>query len=970
MKSHWSRVTVCAVAILFQLAATVSAQQVQRGSIAGSITDDTGAALPGVNVTVTSPALQVPQIVRVSNERGEYQVLDLPAGTYRVAYELSGFATLVREGIELTTGFAARVDASMKLASVAETITVAGETPLVDVTSTRGGTTVSNDMIALVPGNQNFRDVMLMVGGVTSVRPPMTGQISTEAGGFTGKTYGQNSGTALIEGVKMNPNESPDFTTFEEVDVKTFGNTADVDTPGASVQLVLKSGGNQFHGKYTEIAQHERFSSDNIDDKLRAQNITIADSLIYYNDLAADLGGRIIRDRLWFYGAARDFRNESKVTGFSRNPGADGVYGTVDDTPATTAPGHTSATLKISYQATPKNRFIGYIQYNGDYYQLGQGRFVPEESTIWLRQHSMEEKPIEWQGALSNKWYVNMMWGHGGYDARRTYVGGWEPNCRFACPNRFDRNTGQITGPDFSGASTRRNIPKRNQITGSVNYIPNDFWGAHAMQAGYRVWKGVQFYRNPGGPESTGIGEFRLVYDTVGGVPHRPVEFVARNYPVEGENVQNVYALYLMDSWRPSRRVTFNLGVRWDKQVHYVPAQTKVQGTFGTSGEFPKVEAGTYSAFAPRVGMAFDVTGDGRTVVKGTYGWFNDDLGVNGYAQQFNVNSIVDVTYRWRDLNNDGEYQAGEVNFDLNGSDFLSVSGATNNFVNPDLRLPHTHEASASIERELGRGLSVRGLYVHKRVIDSFQNVNTLRPASVYDQAFTRRDPGPDGVLNNADDGDMITIYDYNPAYRGAAFVRNMNVNGREDVFNNFELMFTRRLAGNWFANTSLLATKYHRWLVSVRQSPNDDVNALDSTWEMSVRLAAGYNLPRGFVVSTLYQGYNGLPRQRTYVFRAADPAGGRAFPSSGTITMRMEPYGATRGPARHIANLRFAKDFALGGGRKITTGLDAFNAFNSNIPWAVGGGSGLTDASGPTYGFVTKILEPRVFRFSVGFEF
>jgi hypothetical protein len=311
------------------------------------------------------------------------------------------------------------------------------------------------------------------------------------------------------------------------------------------------------------------------------------------------------------------------------------------------------------------------------------------------------------------------------------------------------------------------------------------------------------------------------------------------------------------------------------------------------------------------------------------------------------------------------------VNFDPNGSDFLSVTGATSNRVNPNLRLPHTHETSASLERELGSGMSIRGLFVYKKVVDGYQNVNVLRPYSVYDRQFTRRDRGPDGARNTADDGSPITIYDYNPSYRGAAFVANENTNGRQDTYKNMEVMLSKRQNGRWFANTSLLATKNPRWLVTVVQSPNDEINALDETWDPSYRLAGGHNLPKGLIVSTLYQAYSGLQRQRTNVFRAADPAGGPAFPSSGTITMRMEPFGTKRGPARHIVNLRVAKDFNLGAGRKIMTGVDAFNAFNSNVPWGGGGqGSGITDASRPTYGYVVQIVAPRVLRFTVGYEF
>lgn len=965
--------------VLLLAMSTAVVGQTLRGQIAGTVKDETGAALPGVSVILTSPAIQVPQILRVSDAEGEYLFTDLPAGTYRVTYDLDGFATLVREGIVLTTGFAARVDVVLKVATLAETIMVLGESPLVDLTNTRGGTTVSQDLIAAIPNNLNYQDVLLMVGGTYQNTPPLTGDIRAGVGGGSGvRTYGAGGGTNMIEGVRMNPNEVPDFTTFEEVDVKTFGNTADVDVPGAAINLVVKSGGNQFHGRYSEIAQHHRFQSNNLDATLRAQGVSAGDSIRYYNDLAGDLGGRIVRDRVWFYGAVRDYRNKRTQIGYSRDAGPDGVYGTIDDTPSEAPARHLSTTIKVSYQATPKHRFIGFWQYNPDYeYEARGDRFTPYESNIKEIQTSQEKKPIEWQGALSNRWLVNMMYAHGGYSADywfpKEYLDVWK-----GVPTRFDRTTRQNTGPSFHSTAVHRRAPTRDQLTGSVNYLPaGSFLGAHALQAGYRLYWGTQLYRNPHDPaRNGGIGEYQLIYDTVGGVPHQPMEIAVRNFPVDGESYQNIYAAYVQDTWTPSKRLTLNLGLRWERNVHYVPPQVKVQGRFGTSGTFPKIDAGTFAAFAPRVGVAFDLSGDGKTAAKGTYGWFNHQLNLNGYSLSFSQNSVVIYNYRWRDLDGNDDYTEGEVNLDLNGPDFLSVSGGTNNVVNPDQRLPHTHEATASLERELGAGLSVRGLFVYKRVVDDIQNVNILRPYSAWNQVFTRRDPGGDGILNTADDGGVITVYDFDPAYRGAAFVRNMNINtspDREDTFKNIEVMLTKRQTGKWFANTSFLVTKNHRFLVKVVQSPNDLINDLDETWDLSFRLAGGYRLPLGINVSTLYQAYSGLQRQRTNVFRAADPAGGPRLPSSSTITLRMEPFGATRGEARHIVNLRAAKDFRLGGDRTFNVGVDAFNAFNSNVAWGSppgGGANGIDDASGPTYGYVVNVVKPRVLRFGVSFEF
>jgi hypothetical protein len=344
------------------------------------------------------------------------------------------------------------------------------------------------------------------------------------------------------------------------------------------------------------------------------------------------------------------------------------------------------------------------------------------------------------------------------------------------------------------------------------------------------------------------------------------------------------------------------------------------------------------------------------------------------FAQQYNQNSVVTTVYRWRDQDGNDDYTPGEVNLDPNGPDFLSISGVTSNVVNPDLRLPHTHEVTGAIERELPGNMSLRGLYVYKRAVEQFATVNTRRPYSTYDQVFTRRDPGPDGVFGNADDGGPFVVYDYNPAFRGSNFVANMLVNAdRSDAFHNFEVMLNRRLENRWFAFTSFLATKFNQWLVLVPQSPNDDYFPRNDTWELSYRLAAGYELPLGFNVSTLYQAFSGIPDSRTYLFRAADPQGGPSLPSSGSITARMEPFGTRRGEGRHIVNLRAAKAFRFGGNQTLTLELDAFNALNSNVAWGgnvAAGGSGINYQSGPTFGYVTAIVQPRSLRFGVAFDF
>src|SRR6185369_1011743 len=180
-------------------------------------------------------------------------------------------------------------------------------------------------------------------------------------------------------------------------------------------------------------------------------------------------------------------------------------------------------------------------------------------------------------------------------------------------------------------------------------------------------------------------------------------------------------------------------------------------------------------------GLAWDLGGFG--VVKATYGLYNYMLG-DTYDDTFNGNATANAVFTWHDLNGDKLYQPGEVNLNVNSSDFRSITAASNQVLNPNLKSPNTWETTVSWERQLAANTGLRLMYVNKLVSDSIVNstnnlvsINTLRPYSAWSVPITRRDPGPDGVLGNADDAGSVTLYDYTSAYRGAAFVNAQTVN-------------------------------------------------------------------------------------------------------------------------------------------------------------------------------------------------
>jgi hypothetical protein len=235
----------------------------------------------------------------------------------------------------------------------------------------------------------------------------------------------------------------------------------------------------------------------------------------------------------------------------------------------------------------------------------------------------------------------------------------------------------------------------------------------------------------------------------------------------------------------------------------------------------------------------------------------------------------------------------------------------------------------------------------------------------VYNIPLNRRDPGPDGVLNNADDGGVVTIHDYDPAYRGAAFVRNVIMNSPEtDKIQTVEFAVTKRMSNRWSAQSSFFAVKNDRWLELFIETPNNEYFPKDETWDWGGNLTGSYLLPGDVRISGFLQSKAGAKGARTNIFRAVDPDGGPPLRQLSTVTLRLEPTGSQRTPTMTSINLRVSREFGLGGSRRVGIDVDAYNVLNAATASAV------TWASGPTFGYVTDVIPARVIRFGGRFSF
>jgi outer membrane receptor protein involved in Fe transport len=954
----WRSVVAVAGCVL-ALAGTASGQSVSSGTIHGTIRDQSGGVLPGVTATLSSPSLQVPQLVQVTDAEGQYRFVDLPAGTYLLKFELTGFSTLIREDLRLTVGFTARVDESMKVGAMEESVTVSGQSPIVDITSTSAAVAFTKEALEEIPRGRDLQNVLAMAPGVTQDTMDVGGSTlaqrqDTASYGVEAQPKLQYEGMNIAMGADQNTPIYFIDNSLEEVQVRTSGNDAEVSTPGVSMIAIMKSGGNTYHGSYRASYQPDRLQANNLNAELRRQNIGAPPELKKFYDVAGDLGGRIIRDRLWFYGGYAKQTKSEGTLGFAADPGPDGQYLTPDDTQAYFESSLYQYSLKMSYQPSRNNRLV-YAWQRGvkAQPQNGGGRLRPLEATRDYKNPTAIQK-AEWQSTVTPRLLLNAMGGYAGYvtdyDAGRSHA-------RPDKPSRQELETGLFTGSHVQHQGKTRD---RYQAEASASFFPGrSFAGQHDFKTGVSIY----WDRTSDDWLDNVAGNYVLITDR--GVPAR---IRAYNTPAAPKDNEDIYAWYLKDSWRATDKLTLNLGLRWEYQHSYLPEQD-----YAGARDFPtvfpakhvdKLDVQTFNRVVPRVGVAYDI--DGKSVVKATWGLYNYILG-DTYGDVFAATATANAVFLWHDVNNDRLWTPNESNLSLGSGnpDFVSITAASNYELSPELKQPNTWETTASYERELAPSLAVRVMYINKIIEGNIETINAKRPYSAYNVPITRRDPGPDGVLGNSDDAGPVTMYDYAASFSGATFVSNKRVNAdNTDRFNSVEFSLTKRASSRWMAQASYFAVKNHRWLTGNFQHPNDEFFPLDETWSWAGSVSGTYRFPYDVSVSGFLQSRSGVKGQRTYQFRAADPDGGPRIAQSNTITLRLEPYGTRQLSPFNILNFRANKDFRLTGGRRFSIDFDVFNLLNSATP------TGAEFLSGPAFGYATGVTPPLITRIGARFTF
>ena len=958
--------------------------QGENASIIGVVTDNSGAVIPGATVTLTSPALQVPQVTTKTDAQGNYRFVLLPApGVYKLKFEETGFSTIVRPDITLTVGFTAKVDPVMSVGAVSAEIVVNSAGPVVNTVSTAVTSTLQAETLNFVPKPLGMQDLLSMAAGVSlGGGSPDVGdsdlaialKVETDSIGVGGNVADILQPELRIEGINTltehagNGRVYLDSMAIGEAELKTSGNNAEVGLPGVAQQAVMKSGSNTFHGDAQGDFERPSLQANNITaaeaappNNLKFGNPLAGDA---YYDYAADLGGRIIRNKLWFYGGlSKQLINQGQAS-FKGGPDASGCWTCADAPNALLLSDLPQYDDKVSYQLTSGTKVL--------FSQLWGRKLLNNQSgtpTVPLPASQYELQPghvwdVSVNSILSPRMVLMGEYGVAVYDVDYepqsvSQIGqfGFTKGAEFAgSPSEEELSNKLFTGPYPTLDNDKPQDIREMPIT--MTYIPAvpHLGGHHEFAFGTDDYWDFQGSRLT---HDNASGDYLLGFKN--GLPD---QITVYNFPIPTSTTSlNSLALYATDTWT-IKQVALDLGVRWDRYHAFNPSQTKPAGQFADlfpAKTFPYTDLLTWNDVVPRIGAAWNVGGKGKTVIKGFFGIFGDTPG-DTYGNPYNSNAQASFTYAWNGPCQPTaalapvEYLCDATPAFLSSLPSLtaiSASGAQSEVLNSALKQDRVHEYDASAERQIASNMAVTVSYIFHGVYNNYPV-----DANGVDIGHTYNTPVQFTQFN----GQPITLYTY---AKGSGKLANEQLNApssRPDTYNTILVSFAKRTSAKWSAAASFWDTKDHMWInetAGLYGDPNSWFFPIDDIWNWGFNANAYYNLPKGFAVSSFLTMQSGTPGQQTQVF------GSTATLTQGAETVNVGPYGQFRGPVINNLSAKVAKDFSIGERYHVEANFQVFNLLNSSAAVSTNFLTGAT-----TFGVITSLISPRVGRFGLKFSF
>ncbi len=916
--------------------------QVQTGSILVRALDEQGAVLPGVTVTISSPVLVAGQMTSVTDTGGTVRFPSLTPGVYSVKLELQGFQTLVRENVIVSVGQTTPLELTLKVAAVEETITVTGESPVVDTTSGNVSVTLSQDLLQRTPGGRDIWSLVeYKVPGLISSRPDVGGSAGGLQGAMVARGTPNSQNVQFLNGINVGDPAAIgytgfyyDYDAFEEIQVSTGAHDLSVPSAGVFLNMVTKSGTDRYQGKASFFWQGDATQSTNVNENLlRFGFRKDAGAVNYVSDATAQLGGPIVKNKLRFFGSYRDWRVHVNVPGFPEEEYTD----------------MKSGLSNVAWQMTQNNRFTGFYarQY---YYKPNRGASANNNPTSnWKEDDVFDITQGLWNSVLSNRSYL---------DARFTFNRIFFPlYLKGNDQALFDQATGFQDRNNTIGYVFER---RRFQMNANYQYyLDNWLGGRHEFRVGF------DHAHMPTKTEVYRYDDLNLSWNSALG---RGTEVTLFNSPVNSKATVDQTALFAQDNFT-IRRLTLMAGVRWERVEAYLPEQSSPPSRWfpDLQRTFPEVrDIINWKTAGPRFSAVYDLQGTGRTAVKANWGRYYYTVS-SGVTNAVNPNFSVSERYVWNDLNGDLHFQPGEQ------GQLLSRAGGLTTSYDPDLKRPYTDEFATGVDHELIPNLRLSAIFTYRKEKEQYGNVDVGVPFSAYTPVSVP-DIGRDGLAGTADDT-TITVFNQDRATLGQNRIIITNDDRLSQTYRGLEITANKRFSNRWQMLVGYTVSKTEVEAANGVANPNALINAkgvigIDRTH--TLKITASYLLPGDWNVAANFRTQTGEPVTRTLRVSGLN---------QGVVTVNAEPLGSYRLDPLTTLDVRVSKIFRVQRQQELELNLDGYNLTNANTVWAVRtltGRINLRYAGDPAGQVInqqqflspTNILAPRILRFGVTYRF
>jgi hypothetical protein len=994
-----------------------AAQTAQSGAIAGEVKDTTGAVLPGVTVEAASPALIEKIRVATTDSQGRYQITELRPGAYTVTFTLPGFNALRREGIELSSGFTANINAELRIGAIEETITVSGATPIVDTQNVRSQNVISRELLDTLPTGKS-------VAGVAALT---LGALPSGSGNFSGHDVGGNKGentkAIAIHGLSIantrnrwdgtpintligngggNSQYFVNTNAVQEIVVDTGGIAADSETGGANYNVVPRDGGNRISVTAAGNYAGENLQQNNMSDSLRERGVSNLPPIYKIYDAGGGFGGPIQHDKLWFFTAHRVWGFDTGLAGNYFNLTQDTLFYTPDfSRPAKAAENQRDHSLRMTWQAAPKHKVNLTYSYQENcrcFYQNGSNR-APEAAVRYKFHPRMYLG--SWTFPATNKLL---------FEASGMYL-------RYLTDDVRPDETGdalQVTelSTGYTYGSQLMNLLPGYTDYGQASHSP--FWtrGSASYVTGSHAFKF-------GGEMMQGFGTIDVATDLVSYTFRNQLPTgltqVATPYATE-YRIKPQLGFYAQDQWIV-KRLTLNLGVRYDSLNVFIPAQTRPGGVFLDPIPLEAVDGvPSWKDVTPRLGVAYDMFGNGRTALKASIGRYVTPE-ASGIALATNPAALIvsSTTRTWDDtLFGPGDPRTGNYVPDCDlknrvqngecgafGNSAFGTSVVRTRFTDDVLNgwgvRPDVWQAGLSVQHELRTGVALRVGYFrtslgHYRISDNLSVTPDDYDPFCVTAPVDERLPGGGG-------NQICGLYDLKPAKFGQvsnSVVPSSNFGEQTQVYNGLDFGINARFGRGGIVqggvNTGQTVTNNCFVVDTPQQASASQFCEVTEPWaaQTQVKVSGSYPLPWSSSISAVFQNLPGistnstvsstllsaigsavLSSPRVYTNAEIFPSLGRNLSECPTATGActatrtvglVEPFSLRENRLNQL-DIRLAKTFRVGPSR-LQASVDIFNLLNASTVL-------LTNPNyGTQYLRPLEVLPGRFFKLGVQYDF